>query len=868
MIAGLLLSLALLPQETSNLTLSRGCSVPGLSTRYWAVEDTVLSSKDPNRNLGGALFLEPDDRANLLIRFGDLNRTIGRRRVRSASLRLTLGGTGMPILRRVSRVLASWGEGPIVTSVAIFQPAAAEKSEAEAFGSANWTMRHLGVSGAKWQMGGAAGRSDASPVAGAKLSPGGSGQVLIEGLGEEVQHQLDHPAENFGFVLEFDGPTQFFSSQSNSDRPALELVLEDAARKGGPDLSVQRITQAPNYERLARPESVTAQQDGIGVDVPRTIANLASQHWPKDDEQVTYTATIRNVGSAPVSRFSVRWSALGVQGSESETQKSLAPGEATTVTLTRPYRMAAYDHRVRTVACQVSTSDDTDLGNNGLTIPENGLCLGFVVAESLAKSFGGPDAPMGKACVEDWVQEHARFLNETAFAQSRFSFARSGIKEAMRIQEIAVVPDAQFESALSAMRNDLKLDGAVGIGPGERVDARDVDRGVLKQIGASLGLIPDLTALPNSGVSPGWLTATGPDGPLIRGTKDLYPGLMGYGDTRNEALLSDRLVLPYDPVQDPLIGFVTLEVTDLFSATDTAALNAMLGQRRGEGPTWLYRAPGLMFISSRSLSDEPVAPAKLDFFQLAGGKVSDQTPAFSVQVDASGLALLPKRPTGLSEGSKSPSGQTLNASPFGRIALDGGNAMFLVRATKDGSVGYGFLKLWQILDSVSRNPIAPVVLPIRFDMGTQAADLGVELAKGKIVTDSGGSLPAKLGAALDGDPATSAQLSGKKDSWIEIDLGRDRLIAEIGITAKGDFWKSFEIVGYATGQTPSEGEVFARELDFRWSSENRGISEGSVAQTVPYRFKTRRARYLRIKCLKETEMCALYEVRVHPPKAP
>ncbi|MBI5707167.1 MAG: discoidin domain-containing protein [Armatimonadetes bacterium] len=868
MITGLLLSLALMPQETSNLTLSRGCGVPGLSTRYWAVEDTVLSSRAPNRNLGGALFLEPDDRANLLIRFGDLNRAIGHRKVRSASLRLTLGGTGMPILRRVSRVLASWGEGPIVTSVAIFQPAAAEKSEAEAFGSATWSMRHLGVPGAKWQMGGAAGRSDASPIADAKLSPGGSGQVLIEGLGEAIQYQLDRPAENFGFLLEFDGPTQFFSSQSNSDRPALELVLENAPRKLGPDLSVQLITQSPSYERFAKPESATAQQDGVSVDVPRSIANLAAQHWPKDDEPVTYTATIRNIGSAPVSRFSVRWSALGVPGSESETQKSLAPGEATAVTLTRPYRMAPFDHRVRTVACQVSTPDDVDLGNNCLTIPENGLSLGFVVAESFAKSFGGPDAPMGLACVEDWVQAHAQFLNESAFPQSRFSFARTGIREAVRVQEIEIVSDSQFDSAHLAMRNNLKLDGAIGIGPADRVDARDVDRAVLKRIGASVGLVPDLTAFPNSGVTPGWLAAMGPDGPLVRGTKDLYPGLMGYGDTRNEALLSDKLVLPYDPVQDPLIAFVTMEVTDLFCATDAAALNAMLGQRRGEGSTWLHKAPSLMFISSRSLSDEPVAPAKLDFFQLAGGKVSDQTPAFSTQVDASGLALLPKRATGLAEGAKSPGGQSLSASPFGRIALDGGNAMFLVRATKDGSVGYGILKLWQVLDCVSRNPVAPVVLPIRFDMGTQAADLGVELAKGKIITDSGGSLPARLSAALDGDPSTSTQLTGKKDAWIEIDLGRDRLIAEIGITARGDFWRSFEISGYATGQTPSEGEVFARELDFRWSSENRGMGGGSGVQTVPYRFKTRRARYLRIRCQKETELCALYEVRVHPPKAP
>lgn len=867
------------PQVPSALTLSRGSELPGKSLRYWAVEDTVLDSKEPDKNFGGALFLETGPGRPILIRFADLNRAIGpNKRVVKAAIVLTVGGGSTPLLKGASRVLAGWDEGPILALAPMALQGAAQAANQDlAAWSATWRLRHAGFGASAWQVPGALGPADSAPIEDAKGAAGGPSTLKIEGLAAVVQAQLDRPLDNNGFLLQFDAATQFFSSQSASGRPSLELELESVAPKQGADLSVVQLAQSPSFERFAKPEVASAEQDGVNVPIPISISNLNAQHWPKDGDNVTYTAHIRNVGTAPVSGFAVRWTVGERSGAAIDVSKTLAPGEETTVTTTASFRLFPNDHRLAPVRVSIEQkAPDTCPENDSLEIQSNALCLKAVVAKSVADAFSraAQGRCLGGACLEDWLQGHLAFLNEVAFPQSRFSFAKNGVLERVRLQSVTVVPDGTFAQEALKAQEDLAFDGAWLFGPGSPADPNDLSVEALRGIGSALGLIRNFCAYGYPGKDNPWLVSPDAGSTPELSARDLFPGIMGYGDTRNEAMATPQAALPYGPFLDPMFSFIQIEHTDLFSATDAAALNGQTGKRRGLPPAWLYKSPGLVFLAAKDFSGAPVANAELSFFQLAGGKVDLGKPAFTAKTDASGIAILPKRPTGVSEESTIPGGAVLKATALGRVSPDGANGMFAVKASVGALTEFAFLKAWQVLDTVSRNPAGPTILQLRFNLGDQPVDRTTELAKGRIVTDVAQSLPAQLAPLLDGNPETAAALSAAKDPaqnpWFEIDLGRDRTIAEIELLTKGaPFWDAFDVTVYATGQTSDEALVIAREMNWAWSAANRSQTvPGSQARTVAYRFRTCRARFLRFTSRSSAAAASLTEIRVHPPKGP
>lgn len=782
---GIVLCFALLQQGApTTISLYRGAPV-GSGPAYWSVEDTSMSSQEPDAITGGQFTLSGGPGRTILIRFGDLQRAIGpNKKIVKASLELTSLEKDAPSLRAISAVQAPWGEGPAKTLTGVdLKPG--ETAPVVRWVS-TWKHRRTGENAAGWQQVGAQGAADAKLIGGAKATFGQDGTLTISGLEASIQRQYDHPEECNGFALSFDNLTTFNSSEGAQGQPKLVVEVQNEEPTKGGDLAVTRIEQSVS-----------------------------------DQGEATYTAYIKNVGQADSAPFGARWIVRESAGSLSEISKSLKPGEETTVTTSKPYKPNPVDHRVQPIAFKIEPSGpDAQPWNNSLSTFEDAFPVNIVLEKGFADKLGMDP--------EVWVQQQIASLNDVTFAHSKFSFALDGCLERVRAASILTVNDGTAR---------VKA-GTVFIQAGE---SGEPSRTFIKKVLMAMG-VPDLTAFNNP---------VDLDG-AKRVRIDAYAGISGWGDTRNESMLTSSLNLKPVPAFDAYADLMHIAPTGLLSATEVGALNAMLQTKAKRETVWTLNLPRIVFINAVDLSGRPIGNAELNFFQMKNGKFDLEAPDFGVATSAQGSAKLPSNPT------SEPSG---TASPFGTLDPSGSNAVFLVRVKKFGVTDWAWFSAWQLADAANRGQKALLLAELRFNMPTDALETETNLAKERIVADSAGSLPAQLSALVDENPATMVKLPSKAGEWIEVDMGRDRTIGDIIITSGEKFWKQFDIMVYATGMTAKDAQYWAREVDWDWTAASRGIGNA-----VSYRSNAVRFRFIRIVCKQSEPNAAIAEIRAIPIK--
>ena len=876
-----LMAVALLRQDGATLELYRGAPLPARPTpqaRYWDVADATLDSRLPESNFGGMAVLSGGPGRAILIRFGDLARAIGPgKRVVDARLRLTVFDGKAVAPRSVSAVLVPWGEGPART-IETPEPAIGKETPAPKW-SATWRFRRAGEQPILWRGAGATGAGDSKPLDGWKAEAG-ERELVISGLAAEVQRQYKRWYDNHGLLLAFDEPVAFASSEAPRGRPALELRLEDDPPKGGPDLSVTYIERVPEYERYDNRNAYTyKEQNGHTAGIMDKPGSADSKKWPADGETVTYIAHVKNVGDAPAQGFFFRWIVREVPGASSQASLTLLPGQEATFKLEKPFKNLHTDHRLQPIAFRIEpTGPDANPSNDCVEIQENALGIGIWVEQAFYEKFAQEPNLAGSRAFEDWLQEQFRLWNGTFFPYSRFSFAPDGILERTRVARITIVPNGTLKGG-AHLPNDaptLIYDGEWGFEGSMAADGyiasvrRQADLALLHELSHQIGLID----LYNMNVDPSRPDGTAgkvrlkADGSTpTRGFYDRFPGLMGGGDTRNEAMVPKAYPLPYEPWPDAFLDATSLEHTDLYAATDAFALNSLLGYRRGYFGEFLYALPNVIVVRAVDLAGQPIRNAELEFFQMAQGVIPDAPPVFKVLTDANGTARLPARDTLEPEPFTTKTGFTLRPNPFGRIDVVGSNGVFLVRARANGATEWAFLKLWQLVDAYARGQRAAQIRELRFNLPAMPLDEGANLAKERFVMDSASTQPADLAKLVDGDRRSAVPLPGKAGDWIEIDLGRDRPIGDVRLWSdSADFWRRFDILVYSTGQTIADARPFAREGDWRWTCVNRKDSDLDDPRwfRVCYRGAPVRVRFVRLVCREDTPFAWLAEIEVVP----
>ena len=857
-----LVALALAPHaHAQTLSLVRGGALPGQAVRYWAVEDTYLDSTAQEGNFGGSNYLEAGPGRTLLIRFGDLRRALGpNKKITDAKLTFTITGGNPAGLAQASEVLVPWGEGP----AQVIAYAATPPTLSAPTWSASWKHRRSGENPITWQQPGAAGISDAKPLTDIRAITADPDHIRLEGLAGWAQRTYERPFDRFGLSLRFDAAIEFASSQAQSGRPVLELQVEDAPATGGPDLAVLRIERSPEYPRLGKPAEVLAGvQDGVEVPIPSPPADVKEKHWPANGEEVTYTAVIRNIGSAPATGFGARWSVRERPGSTIEWDKSLAPGEETTVTLKQGFRNVHADHRLQPIGLVIEPKGpDADPSNNGLTIHEGALSVGFVFEPTMSGHIG-EKLPLGARNADEFAQAIVNFWNETLLPQSRFSFAPEGALERLRLQSVKATPVPGKPGPEFVPEPDSNLDLNISIRMGADFSKPGTLQRLIQTMAREMG-VPDLASM-NFGAMFGRVKQSGQT--IEIGSGDIAPGVLGGGDTRFDGAVPRQMALPYEPVVNDLFTALPMEETDLLSATAVGALNDALGQRRGFAPEALWKQPSTVLLRLLDGAGLPVKNASVEVFPMASGEINVGTAVARLSSGAAGSILLTPRSAGLPEVFKTALGNAIPANPFGRISPEGANGVLMLKVLADGQIDYAFLKVWQLADLFRRSASPTPVLDLHLNIGGDL-NRSEDLAKNRIVTDSGNSLPAKLAALVDGSNTTASEIPGGKDTWLELDLGRDRVFGEVRIVPEGPFWEKFDLLTYATGQTSADAKPMFREASWSWRMQNRSDSEAEGERSVGYRTPGIRARFIRIRRTSDGPPVRLAEIKVIPLRGP
>jgi len=297
-----------------------------------------------------------------------------------------------------------------------------------------------------------------------------------------------------------------------------------------------------------------------------------------------------------------------------------------------------------------------------------------------------------------------------------------------------------------------------------------------------------------------------------------FVGLSGWGDTRFDGIVPGQIPLPNSPQPSVVFDVNPLVPTGLLNMTEVAYLN------RDTAKPWPV-FPKTVIVRVQDLLGRSLPGTKLSLNSRVG---TDAPSAVDITVPATGSVILPKFPPASDE-------------------------IKLLLSLNDESEAAPFY-LWQLADSASRGNRDVAFVELRANLPAAKIDHATDLAENKVVTDSANSPPAKLIALTQtGASGMGVTLPGGKGAWIEVDLGRDRTIAEVNLSFAPDrMWQKFDIVGYGTGQSASEAGAFAQEIDAR----NRTVP-------VAYRGSAPRIRYLRI--INRTEAAGqLTQIHVRP----
>ena len=295
-------------------------------------------------------------------------------------------------------------------------------------------------------------------------------------------------------------------------------------------------------------------------------------------------------------------------------------------------------------------------------------------------------------------------------------------------------------------------------------------------------------------------------GAPARGAADRNPGLSGGGDSRGEAAVTLQTDLANEPYEDSAMRRIALEPSGALSLYDVAALNAA-----GAPPLPRAAVVQLRNASGRPLVDQDVA-------------------IWTGDATGFGTAPLATRKTN-SEGIL-----VLNASELGP-------KLFAFALTANGETEVGFLKDPQLRAAAARGNIAPI-LGVRLNLPTLPIVREGSLAVGKFITDSAETAANVLGLAIDGNAATALRATYRPGGFIEIDLGRDRTVAEVALRADA-MPRRFDLRLRGTGEDPAGSLLWTSEGDWNWTRANRPDTVAG-GDGVLYRGTAQRGRYLRI----------------------
>lgn len=431
-----------------------------------------------------------------------------------------------------------------------------------------------------------------------------------------------------------------------------------AGRTAGVDLDAIYVERTPRYDRYA-----VIYQDGVPALSPE---NAGVQRWPAPGETVTFTAHVMNKGMQAATSFRVAWYMDGVLVKTDASTEILWPNTEAVFDL--PWKWNHQQdgerllgsHSVRFVVDPNNEVVEAFETNNVLEDQTDALALELVVAPQVYAALDNEPRLGGSYSAEDWLQRHARALNE-ALAESIYPATPNGVSVRVRIDKIRI--------AWEQPTVDLDYDGGWFVADDYRATSiyyhpeEDMDWGMLHEWAHQLGLIDTY----RYSVDARTVDVLRADGSVF-GAGYRFPG-------------------------DGLMNTIRSKLLDEFSA---AGLDRTQGYRRGYFGEYQYDlAPNIVLV----VADQqgcPVTNAAVSFYQRDPASATvdenrhiDNVPEFVGTTDASGQLQLPARPSG--GPITTATGFPLRNNPFGRIEVSGAGNVGLLKLQKDGREQFAWM---------------------------------------------------------------------------------------------------------------------------------------------------------------------------------
>ncbi len=534
--------------------------------------------------------------------------------------------------------------------------------------------------------------------------------------------------------------------------------------------------------------------------------DLALMTIAKSAESGQYRAIIKNIGSESIASATLEVSSKGSDSQPVTVAGPIEPGATKSVTFSTAIREDLSDPRKVVIQAHLVATGDLNLGNNNLDFYPAGRTIAFEATDETLEALKAI-SPSSDAIM--LYQTVLAKVNNFAMPFSRFLKSPEGIK----------------------MRFNLALDPATA-------DYR-VNLNNLKEFNTdSLTRITIQSIVP---LSEAWRNPPSDAAPW---PKALNLNLSWLPDTRDDGLRLSGLELPalgFENTSNP----IPLWENGLVSRVEAAFLQSQVGKAK---PTneflWSLIKPGVL-IKIVGANGEDLKNTEVSLYRpgtnspIATGNSSNGAIVFISGDQIQGGKLFP--------------------SP----ATNGADGWLLAKATRSGASATSWLPAWQILDwSIRGNDSIPNV-ELRFNMPSQALDSSQNLAKERIVTDSAGRFPAQLATLVDEQVGTGLELLPKQ--WVEIDLGRDRMIGEIDLALTAKEYPNLEIFGYGTSQNANAAIRWVGLSNLAQLANIYGIEDGTTI-TIPIIHTAMQMRYVRIINRGETA-AQIGDIKVIPVKA-
>jgi len=455
-------------------------------------------------------------------------------------------------------------------------------------------------------------------------------------------------------------------------------VASQPSSASRPDLDVAYVSLEPRY-----PAYDTLITEGVPL-----LLDVATREplppngkdpvrrWPKKGEKVTATGRVVNHGAAPSGPFRYVWLVDGKKAdtgqhaglepdcvAEAETVEWRLEGAKLRQARLRPGTYADFSYtfswkKGQRIELRLEPAgvgpEEQNAANNSREERTDALAFAVLVRRSAYNRWAQLSVSDTSRSFEDWV--HAQFAAlYQKLERSAYASAPGGVRQPLRVDLIRVLDDAEPAASFDAVHAANGWDGYVDFtdssDPATRAGKVDWEllRGVAHQIGlvdlSALRVLPEANAVKDAA---GQLAAIG------------YQPASAFG-------FADGL-LPEHSVQ---------------------ALNRLEGTRRGYPGIYLYDVPRACRLRVLDNNGRAVPGTALSVFEARTGRIEDQ-PIAEGKTDTNGEWTLPNRPA---PPVKTPNGFELTDNPFGKIDLNGGNGLLLVRIAARGETEYQWLPI-------------------------------------------------------------------------------------------------------------------------------------------------------------------------------